>query len=216
MATAVSTISKTEQAAQLRAEAAALDKEISQLKAKLEHARRRSGELQDKRKAMEQEAARGQQPKPGAVATLLTELAEAQLPVDGLTPVVAEQQAKLTAVRETLAILDRALSIEAQQQALQRRFDSLKKKGGEVVPQISASIRRLLELLAEWDQIRDALRLEFSDSDKTDAARELLRAYGEQLWDRSAPRVESEMLKEGFVIRGDLQFMVHNLTPPKP
>lgn len=214
MATATATISKTEQAAQLRAEVQALEKELTKSRANLARAQEALGHLAGKRKKLEEDSARGVLPKAGVVASLLAETAEAQLPVDGLTPLVAEQQAKLTAVRDTLAVVQRELSIAAQREALQARFDALTKQGGEVVPRIRGAIRNLLELLADYDEVRDGLRMEFGDTDKVDAARELLKTFGEQLWDRSVPRVESEMLKEGWKARGDLQFTITNLTPP--
>jgi chromosome segregation ATPase len=162
MATATTITSKAEHASQLRTESAALTKELEQLKEKLEISRRALTVLQEKRQKLTEDAAHGQQPKPGAISALLAEIAEAQIPFEGLTALVNGKQAALEQMRGTLQTLESELARESQQAARQARFNSLQAKGGEVTARISEKLRSLIEVdLVEFDAVRDALTLEF-------------------------------------------------------
>jgi len=219
--------SKSEQATALRAEAAVLEKELSKLRADLAPAQRKLGELQDRRKKMEQDAAHGQQPKPGTIASLLTEIAEAQLPVDGLTLVVAEKQARLDTVRTTLEALNRDMAMEEQRAAQQARLDAVVKQGAESARELTAAVTECITKLNAYEAIRrqlgdfvDAGTLpnlrpaQGDDGQRAIQARAALAAMHSELFDGAVLRVVRSMRREGWT-EGDPVIVLAPMLPPK-
>jgi chromosome segregation ATPase len=232
MATATVVLSKSEQATQLRAEAAALQGELTKLREKLEPAQRKLGELQDRRKQLEQDAARGLQPKPGAVASLLTQLAEAELPVDGLTPVVAEKQSKLDTVRATLANLESEIAAEAQRVArtaqLETEYTECEAAYVGIAKRINAHRLQLMSGdYPEYGRLRTALdrkiiALEGSPDPEerqlVSRLRSLAATVDRELKDGSFLRPERELRRQGWEDEQApwaLSDVIPHLRPPR-
>jgi chromosome segregation ATPase len=225
MATAPPITSKSEQANRLRTESAALTKELAQAKEKLEISQHALAALQDKRRKLTEDVARGQQLKTGVIAALHAEIAEAQIPSEGLTALVNEKQARLDQVRSTLQTLESELAHEAQQAARQSRFASLRAQGGEVSARIAEKLRGLIEDdLPALDQVRDSLTSEFVNTGRLNAqmidpevtaARQFIRHLEGHFFDGSFLRAERALLRQGWTVRGDIELRIKNLKPPR-
>lgn len=229
MSTATAPITdKATRATQLRSEAAALTREVTELKEKLEIAQRTLGVLQEKRQKFTEDAGRGRTLKPGEIAALNVAIDEAMIPVEGLTNAVKSKEAALDTVRDSLATLDYELGIESQRGARQARFDALEKQGIEAAARIAEKLRALIQDdLPTFDVVRTALNTEFVDAGgmlnggmltgEAIPARELIHSLEAGFRDGSYLKVEREMLRAGFIDAGEtgLSFLVKTLRAPR-
>jgi chromosome segregation ATPase len=235
MATATAAVtSKSEQASQLRAEAQPFENEVSQLTAKLEVAQRTLGALTDKRRKLAEDAAHGRQAKPGAVTTIEAEIAEAKIPVEGLTTLLAERQTRLDAIRGALANLETEIAEESARQKriddFEERFKVLEATGMGRARLVSDRLRQFIGLdLVQYDAIRATLHRELialatpqghpaSDALELELAgrlRKLLHDMESEIWDGSFIRATRELLRAGWKERGDVRFEIVNLEPPR-
>ena len=120
-------------------------------------------------------------------------------------------------MRDTLATLDREISIEAQQAARQRAMRRTWRKGRPCSGRTGAEkLAALLETdLPEIQTVRETLAREFmSHPDEFSAgARELLAEFDRELTDGPYMRHERKLLRDGWTARGP-EFVLRSLRPP--
>lgn len=217
MATATQMTSKTEEARRLRAVIAAGSKELSELKEKLARANGVLASLESQRERFANDAADGR-PHPFAkVAALHSDIDEAALPVGSLQQRVTQKEGELDGLRDTLATLDREISIEAQQAARRASYEALEREGRAAVARGAEKLAALLETdLPEIQTVRETLAREFmSHPDEFSAgARELLAEFDRELTDGPYMRHERKLLRDGWTARGP-EFVLRSLRPPK-
>jgi len=220
MATATVAITdKGARASELRAQVATLTKELAQSKEKLELAQRTLGSLQEKRHKFTEDAAAGKQPKPGAVAALTVEIAEAEIPVEGLTRAVGEKQATLAQVSDSLAGLEREISLEARKTDRIEEVNALAAKGAEISARINAKLAEILEQdFPAFDEVRKSLRpftFDLESRELADLARSADHAMAGAFMDGSFVAVERRLLRQGWTVKGDISLTIQNLRPPR-
>lgn len=210
------TASKSERASQLRAEIAALTKDVSQLQPKFEAAQRNLGALQDRRRELAESG------KPGGELHL--KIADAEAQVEALRAPVTQKQGALESARASLETVTREIRFDEEKAVRLARLESLGKQGHAAVARINESIRRLLqEEFVAYDAVRDALLNEFiggatstAVGPEPNAARALLHEFQGVLMDGAFLRVERALRRDGWEPRGDVELTIANLRPPRP
>jgi flagellar biosynthesis chaperone FliJ len=225
--TATVTVSnKSEQAAALRAEAATLEKELSRLRADLEPAQRKLGELQDRQKQLERDSARGQQAKPDVISANLAQIAVAQNPVNGLTAAVTEKQSKLDMLRASLEALEREILAEKDEAQQRARVDAIIKQGREA--EITPAAIALIELLTRREGIRQQLGAIINagtlpnlrpapglPGELAAQARAALAEMDQELNDGAVLRAIRHFTRQGYEELGTPELKLHPLRPPR-
>ncbi len=223
--TAPAITSKSEQATQLRASVQVFTREIQQLEKQLAEKSGVIAQLEEKKRVLAEAAANGKQSKPGAIATIHAEIAEAQAPVEVLQKRLSEKQGALDTAQTALESLDREIVAEARQAAFQARFSELKQELTVSAAVICEKVRSLVEEdLPRFDFARDAMTREivggqFAEMTTAEGheARALIHASMQSWMDGSRLAVTRRLLQEQpeWKERGDIEIIISNLLPPK-
>jgi predicted nucleic acid-binding Zn-ribbon protein len=214
MATAAAITDKAVRASELRTQIITLGQEITNLRERLEQASRTLGQLQEKRQRFTEEAARGKQPKVSEVADLNAALDQAQLPVDGLTPLLSSKQAAVAGARDSLASLEREIFLEAQRAAQIEEVKGLAEKGMECAQGVNTELGKIIVALTVYDELRRSLgQFIGPDPELTGIARGTLAAMQGAWNDGSFLREERKLLREGYT-PGGVEFVVRSLRKP--
>jgi hypothetical protein len=211
----VAATDKEARAVELRDEIQEIAGDLRQLHKKLADAAGALAVLETRRDELAQEIADGKHQKGAALATLHTDIATAKMPVEVLQKRVSEKESALAGVRDSLAGLEREISIEAQRAARIEEVRTLAAKGMRCAQGINTELGKIIVALAEYDELYRSFRQFMgADPELTGIAREVLAGMQNAWLDGSFLREERRLRREGYT-DGDLEFTVKSLRAPR-
>jgi chromosome segregation ATPase len=175
--------------------------------------------LESKRDALAQELADGKpQQKSSVFAELHAAIATAKLPVEVLQKRISDKEAVLASTRDSLASLERDISIETQKAARIEEVKALAAKGAGITARINEMLAQFEQELAALSEVRKSLSpFTFAVAESPELAgmaRAAIHATGQEAFmDGSFLAAERRLLREGWTVRGDISLTVQNLRP---
>jgi hypothetical protein len=204
-------------------EVAALESEIATLKERLATEERALAALGRERAALAESIALDKAP-PAKAGELARRILETEMRAEGLRTAIT---ARLAHHAELYPILREQQAAAAHAAAL-AELEAQMKRAKEVTAHIQERLRQLVaDDLVAYDQVRDELqkvenrnRLPNGDpvggrAGELAAKARAALADMQLLGNNPLTHTDSELLKQGWTVRGDLELMIRNLRPPR-
>jgi chorismate mutase len=204
---------RQERASEIRIQVVTLGQELAKLREKLDIAQRSLAPLKSKRDALAEELADGKPHKSTVGAEIHAAIATANIPVEVLQKRVSEKEVALDSARDSLASLEREISIEANLAARIGEVKALAGKGAGIAARINEMLAQLEQELAALGEVRKGLApFTFAGAESLELAglaRAAIHATGQEAFmDGSFLASERRLLREGWTVRGDISLTV--------